>query len=283
MMLQYNISFDTYFGRLIDPNSYKILSYLSTILGKNAELSPNIFNNIFDLVDKYVEKLDPNNKSEYKQNMYFIISSLFIKLKEINREIGAILTPIELKDYITLRCYLLPLLDLMAEIHPNAIEPNSFAYQYIINDEVIDIEKLYILENENESSAQIVTINPNKFKEYIEKKQLSINISGALLYKHEAKVGILNEFLDNRLEMREKYKDERDKYPVGTEEYKFFDRRQLSCKVNANSSYGVSGLSSFRFSNKWLAKSITLSGKLCLKTSQVLGEAYFRNLEENGS
>jgi DNA polymerase elongation subunit (family B) len=51
-------------------------------------------------------------------------------------------------------------------------------------------------------------------------------------------------------------------------------------KINANSSYGLTGMSNFLFSNRQLAMSTTLSGRLCLKISQACGELYLKQLEE---
>jgi DNA polymerase elongation subunit (family B) len=43
------------------------------------------------------------------------------------------------------------------------------------------------------------------------------------------------------------FKDKRDEYEVGSEEYKFYDAMQLTQKVLLNSFYGVLGLKTFRF------------------------------------
>lgn len=281
MMLQNNISFDSYFGRVLDPGCYKTIEYLNLILGTNKNLDPGLYSSIFDLVSKYVEKLDPTQKTEYIQNLYLAVIFLFQKLKEANQSLENLLEPKTFNDYILLRVYLLPLLDLIAEIYPNALEVNRFTYEYIVNNELLEnVNTIYVVENENSPSVRISSVKANEFKTYVEHNGLAINISGALMYNHETKKGLLSKFLDERLKLRKQYKKERDNYGPGTEDYKFYDKRQMSLKINANSSYGIMGLKSFRFSNKYLAKSTTLSGKLCLKTAQMFGELYLRNLEE---
>ncbi len=42
---------------------------------------------------------------------------------------------------------------------------------------------------------------------------------------------------------------------------------------------GLTGMAGFRFSNKWLAKSTTISGRLALKVSQICGELYLDDLQ----
>ena len=41
-----------------------------------------------------------------------------------------------------------------------------------------------------------------------------------------------------------------------------------------NTSYGLYGQSTFRYSNNWLAKTITTQGRLTLKISQQVAENY---------
>jgi len=171
------------------------------------------------------------------------------------------------------------LLDLLTEIK-KLPEYHIFAYDYILNFDIETNKFVYILENENEYTCQVKEVKTNQFEQYLIDNQLSFNLSGALFKTHEAKKGILNNFLTERLALRSEYKTKRDTFPVGCNEYQFFDRRQLAMKINANSSYGLTGMSSFLFSNKQLAQSTTLSGRLCLKISQACGEIYLNNLEK---
>ena len=47
-----------------------------------------------------------------------------------------------------------------------------------------------------------------------------------------------------------------------------------------NTAYGLYGQSTFRYSNRWLAETVTLQGKMTLKIAQVFGENSLRALEE---
>ena len=275
--MQHNISFDTYYGRIIDPISYKMLKVIQSVLGTNKDY-PKLHNDVFVMITKYVDKLGPQNKNDYKQLMYFIIIDLMNKLKQANRSIPFIMNPTTKEDYILLKLYLIPLLDLISEIHPLGEEYNTFAHNYLLNRDVDDIPHVYVIEDANNPNIHMSKINSVDIEQYLKDTNVSLNISGALFYTHEHKVGIVNQFLVDRLAMRKEYKDTRNTFPEGSEMYIFNDHRQLACKVNANSSYGLTGMSGFRFSNKWLAKSTTISGRLALKVSQICGETYLNNL-----
>ena len=71
-----------------------------------------------------------------------------------------------------------------------------------------------------------------------------------------------------------------NKYPQGSESYEFWDARQKTVKIVMNSTYGLMGLSVFRYSNHWLAKSITVQGRLTLKIAQIIGEKYLEKYKE---
>lgn len=279
MMKQNNISFDTYFGKIIDPNCHKIINLLNSILGTPKQIPEGLNDNIFDLIQKYVEKLEPQNKKEYAQNMYYIIMNCLYKLKSINKSLSKLFNPETLNDYLTLRLYLIPFLDLFDDIHPEGLEVNTFSYEYIINDN-FNSDFIYILENDYSPKMKITKIDSSKFIDYIKDNGLCLNISGSLFYNHETKDGIMNKFITERMSLRKTYKNKRDQFEEESLQYEFYDRRQHAMKININSSYGLTGMSTFRFSNRQLAKSTTLSGKLCLKIAQMCGELYLNDMEK---
>jgi DNA polymerase elongation subunit (family B) len=77
--------------------------------------------------------------------------------------------------------------------------------------------------------------------------------------------------------LRKQYKKQRDEFDKLSDDYKIYDRRQFTMKVLMNSTYGLFGMSSYRYSNKWLAKSITTQGRLALKTAQFFADLYLKN------
>ena len=80
MMIQNNISFDSFYGRIIDPLCYKLLenNLMTTIGIPDKKLAPGLHDIFFDLIGKYVTNIEPLNKSEYTQIIYFIIFSMCI-------------------------------------------------------------------------------------------------------------------------------------------------------------------------------------------------------------
>lgn len=280
MMMQANISFDTYYGRIIDPLAYKALGVLKASLGTDKGLPTSIHNTLYDLIKIYVDKLAPQAKNEYKQQMYYILMNAFVKLKKANIPLKDIIDPQDERDYILFKLYLLPILDLMATIHPQGQDYCSFMYSYLVDDKIQDIPELYILENEYSPNIKLISINPQDFPNYIKEKGLLTTIAGTLFYTHETKKGVVYQFLVDRLAMRKEYKKKMYSFPSDSEEYKFYDRYQNSAKVNANSSYGVSGQASFRFSNHHMAKTITINGKFMLKIAQLCGDLYLQNYKK---
>jgi len=279
MMLQHNISFDTYYGRIIDPVSYKFIKFLKDVIGKNKKLPSSLKTQVFGNIKNAVDRIQPQNKNDYKQYLYFMFMSLLDKLIITGKTFDEICKPSNMSDMILLKSYLIPLIDVVVEIN-KVPEYNTFSYEYIINHVDKIGESIYIIQNENEPNCNVVNLPDGSMEKFLKDNQLSINLSGALFYRNDYKFGILNQFLKERLFMRKKYKDKRDEFKPGSDEYQFYDRRQLSCKVNINSSYGLTGMSSFLFSNKQLAASTTLSGRIALKCSQAIGEMYLKSIEE---
>jgi len=86
---------------------------------------------------------------------------------------------------------------------------------------------------------------------------------------------ILEKWFDERVE----YKDKRDEYEVGSEEYKFYDALQLTQKVLLNSFYGVLGLKTFRFHDLDNAGAITAVGQSIIKFSaKVINNHYAKEI-----
>jgi DNA polymerase elongation subunit (family B) len=86
------------------------------------------------------------------------------------------------------------------------------------------------------------------------------------VYRTDIK-GFLPKILEKWFDERVEFKDKRDEYSVGTEEYKFYDAMQLTQKVLLNSFYGVLGLKTFRFHDLDNAGAITATGQSIIKFS----------------
>lgn len=253
MINQTNISFDTYYGKIIEPWTYKILTVIKNILKNNGKISDQIYASIYDLVCKNAIRLQPQNKSEYIQHCYLIISHCLKTIENYKKPIEQLFNPINLNDYIILKKFLIPLIELLDEIHPNSKEYNSFCNEYLLNNTDFGIEfkkkygeymidittgdeipKLYIIEDILQPNLHINRIPVTEFANYLKQKQLIVSLSGCLFLKHEVKPGLFIDFLKNLKSMRSNYEKLRNEYDEKSELYSFYDMRQKAIKVTAN-------------------------------------------------
>jgi DNA polymerase elongation subunit (family B) len=114
-------------------------------------------------------------------------------------------------------------------------------------------------------------------KSWLKHHNYSITSNGAV-YRND-KRGFLPTILEKWFNERVIFKDKRDTYEVGTEEYKFYDALQLTQKVLLNSFYGVLGLKTFRFYDLDNAGAITSVGQSVIKFSaKVINKYYEKEL-----
>jgi hypothetical protein len=234
-----NISFDTFFGKIIDPCTYNFLAAIEKSLYAKMPIQSNVFNFIYDMIVKYVDKLKPQNKGDYVQNYYIILAYLLKKISDHKKSLDQLFKQSTLEDYIILKRYFLPMIDLFDDIHPNSKEYNSFAHEYLINDSLpIEHDYIYIIENILNPSVQISKIPARAFKDYLINNNFILSLSGCLFLKHETKRGLFIDFLKNLKNFRNEYEGERDKFKKGSSEYEFFDMRQKAIKITMNTTYG---------------------------------------------
>jgi DNA polymerase elongation subunit (family B) len=114
-------------------------------------------------------------------------------------------------------------------------------------------------------------------REWLVTNNYSVASNGAV-YRNDQR-GFLPTILEKWFDERVIFKDKRDTYAVGTEEYKFYDAMQLTQKVLLNSFYGVLGLKTFRFHDLDNAGAITAVGQSIIKFSaRVINNSYQREL-----
>ncbi len=111
-------------------------------------------------------------------------------------------------------------------------------------------------------------------REWLISNNYSVASNGAV-YRNDQR-GFLPTILEKWFEERVIYKDKRDTYEVGTEEYKFYDAMQLTQKVLLNSFYGVLGLKTFRFYDLDNAGAITAVGQSIIKFSAKVINNYYK-------
>ena len=99
-----------------------------------------------------------------------------------------------------------------------------------------------------------------------------------VFYKNQHEVAnplvtMILKFLKSRKTFKSKLKD----FVAGSYEYKTYDRKQLSEKINCNSIYGCLGnIASFLF-NRYTAPSVTASGQSLISTTEQAFELFLTN------
>jgi hypothetical protein len=260
-IIQSNISFDTIFGRIIDPVCYNFLQVISGYFDTKKPLPIQMYSTIYDKCVKYVDRLSPQNKGEYVQYTYLILAFLLKKIEKSGKTLNELFNPKSIQDYLLLKRYFITMIDLFDDIHENSKEYNSFCNNYLINDEIpADLQYLYVIEDVLQPSLKITKIDANKFQDYLKQNNLIVSLSGCLFVKHEVKEGLFIHFLKNLKSLRNEYEKKRDSYNENSDEYSFYDMRQSAIKITSNTTYGLFGQATYRFSNKHLAKSITVQG-----------------------
>jgi DNA polymerase elongation subunit (family B) len=111
-------------------------------------------------------------------------------------------------------------------------------------------------------------------KQWLTDMNYSVASNGAV-YRNDQR-GFLPTILEKWFDERVIYKDKRDTFEVGTEEYKFYDAMQLTQKVLLNSFYGVLGLKTFRFYDLDNAGAITAVGQSIIKFSAKVINNYYK-------
>ena len=146
------------------------------------------------------------------------------------------------------------------------LKPDSFAKTVKLDQDDVEIDDVKGWINENAYSVA----------------------SNGVVYKTQKK-GFLPKILAKWFDERVEYKDKRDTFEVGSEEYKFYDALQLTQKVLLNSFYGVLGLKTFRFHDLDNAGAITATGQSIIKFSAKVINKYYEKevgqdhfLNENG-
>ena len=134
------------------------------------------------------------------------------------------------------------------------------------------------------SDPQEVTLQNGTYiqdiKQWLQDNEYTVASNGAVY--QTAKRGFLPTILEKWFDERVTYKDKRDEYEVGSEDYKFYDALQLTQKVLLNSFYGVLGLKTFRFHDLDNAGAITAVGQSIIKFSaKVINNHYAKEVGQD--
>jgi len=273
MMLQSNISFDSFVSRIIPTTTYKMLTFLEQHVGKSA-MPQALLVNLFELISNFVNANDISPKGRNVRDYYYSLSYMLNKLFDSAIPMQNIYNPKNNHERILLQQYLIPILDIMNNIHPEREAYNDFVYDYMFGGDTSKYDKVYIYKNAYSSASFIDIVTPDDALKYI--SNYSLTMAGVCFTKHEDKVGLFTDMLQNMGTLRKSYRSKAAEYKKGSEEFELYDNKQKSIKVIMNSTYGVFGLSSYRYSNHWLAQAITTQGRTTIKIAQHLAEKYLK-------
>jgi DNA polymerase elongation subunit (family B) len=280
IILQHNISFDVFDAYIIPSITYKLLETLDNVLGKTNTVPEIIVKSIFDLVNKYVDNKDNSlqKKEETRKNLYFISMYLLQKIFDTKLTLKDILQPKNELAQLTLSLYLNHLISAIAWIHPLNKGYNNIVYDYLFDVNYKQNHKfLYLLRNPSSHNEYIEKLPISSLEEL--RKQYSMTVTGTCFTKHDKQLGLFTKLLEELFVMRKKYKKEMYNYPEDSFEFQLYNQRQSSVKVVMNSIYGTQGLKTFRYSNTYLAQSITTQGKLIIKLAQHISDKYLEQTD----
>ena len=276
MTTQYNISFDTFIGLVINPPIYTTLNILNQLCGNTNNLPESLPIKIAEMIQKHVINSQYANKKNAFRNYYYIILYLYSEVMKSKIPFNNICMPKTDNEIRILKLYLMPLLDVINTIHISSNkEYNQFMYDYyFMTKEELNVKynniNIWLIINPYETNSQLVSLPLNQAIQHIQKYVSTI--SGSLFIPHDQKTGMFYDIITMLWDLRSQAKETRNTFELRSNNYKFYNKLQTTFKVVNNSGYGVFGLSSFRWSSHHLAGAITSSGRLVNKIAQEISE-----------
>lgn len=275
MMEQYNISFDVYKSRIIPGRVYKLINLLNSTLGKTKEIPQPLAASVFLTIDNYIKtKSGLTNKQKTQKLLHFSAMFLLSRLYESGLSLSKIMKPSNDREQYLLSFYLIHLFEIINLAHPENYAYNDVVYNYLFDEPnfAAKYPEIYILEHVNTPFENIIKLSPIQTIEYL--KNYIITITGDCFTKHNQQIGLFTNMLQDFGKKRKYFQAKMDQYKEGSIEYQLYDNRQNVTKVVMNSTYGVQGLKSFKFSNSHLAQCITTQGRLTIKLAQYVADLY---------
>lgn len=147
----------------------------------------------------------------------------------------------------------------------------SNKFEYIPDDYIFELE---VIEEDIFGFKQNKTINLTKleFLKFIDDNDATIASNGCVYQTKTS--GLIPSILNTWFNERISYKNQMKQFEEGSDEYIFYDRKQLITKILLNSFYGVLLLPSFRFYDKQNGEAVTLSGQDIIKFSSFAVDKY---------
>lgn len=141
-----------------------------------------------------------------------------------------------------------------------------------------DPNEMIVIKNKKDKRAELTV---SQLLEFIETKKWTISANGTMYATNRQSV--LSTILAKWFNERIQYKGEMKKaYKSGNETLgASFHMKQYTMKILLNSLYGATALSSFRYGNRTLSKSITLSGQRIIQESALCANKHMNKVMNN--
>jgi len=287
--IQYNISYETFICRVYGSFIDSFMKYLKDLMdSKDKKLLEALKKAFEKYITEFVKnKLKPSNMSEtINYNVKFvnlIFDTIYKFATEKNYTFDDL---INVRNYYLTKTKVAVLLEILSLVHPKSHEYCDVVYDYIFMDEKEFDEKykdkvIWVYEKPTDSDFKIKPYDISSLKENILKKYI-LTPAGSLFLKHSEKLGILNDICMTFMKLRKETKKKRDSFSPDSFEYRYFDNVQLSYKIILNAiSYGVQGLTTYRFNEIGITRAITISGRLLIKSAQMIAQKVIDSFNKN--
>jgi DNA polymerase elongation subunit (family B) len=272
LIKMYNMEYSTYKAKLYNSTIYNFIDILRKFINnEDSSLTvESIVNSLQKYLLQYLKEHTTSYNDYYKKNTSYI-TEMLKSLKNSGLSFEDIISN---KNYYLLKTKLIPLLEIVELILSN--EYNEIIYDYLFMDEDKFLNKykntkFYLLENPTDSYSQIKILTLDELLENYLKKYI-VTITGCLFIKHSEKTGYIIQLINKLMKERKQLKSKLKELDPNSKDYELLYRAQLSIKVLLNSLYGIYGLTTYRYNEKNIANTITISGRVLIKTAQYVAD-----------
>ena len=284
LIKQYNIEFSTFKAKLYQPFVTDFVLNELHKLVNNTDYIKKLLMKIEITMKKHIDENDMNRKKEVlSKNIKYI--TIFL---ETIKNYGNLQKLLQNENYYLLKTKLIPLLEII-ELIFSKNEYNELVYDYLFmnsNDfyDKYKNRKFLIYENPTDSNSKLLIVNLDEllskyFNKYI------ITITGCMFIKHEEYTGKIIELINKLMKERKSLQNKLAELDPNDKLYDVYNNAQIAIKVFLNSLYGIYGFTSYRYNEKNIANTITISGRLLIKTASYIAnkivEEYRRELLTN--
>jgi len=164
------------------------------------------------------------------------------------------------------------------QISNKLVDQTSFKslsnFGYLDDDVELDVTPI-IHELFSERSDKPMKLNKQQFIDYLTEYNATISSAGVIFTTKQK--GIVPDILEEWFSERLHYKSKMKEFNQDSDEYIYFDRKQLITKILLNSLYGVLLLPTFRYYSRLSGESVTLSGQTLIKFADWAANLFYKH------